>query len=238
MAGVQPSDSWNEGDPYEMYVGRWSRLVARQFLDWLNLPPRLGWIDVGCGTGALTAAILDQSQPQWVMGVEPSEGFLAVARTRLSGRASDLPADDHSADVVVSALMLNFLPNPQEGLVHMKRKTKVGGTIAAYVWDYAGGMEMLRLFWDTAVQLDPKAKMLDEGERFLLCQPATLADVFAQSGLVQIKVASITIPTVFGDFDDYWHPFLGGHGPAPSYVSTLPEGARQRLRAASGKVLT
>jgi SAM-dependent methyltransferase len=236
MSTIQLRDTWNEGDPYELYVGRWSRLIARKFIDWLNMPPLLGWIDVGCGTGALTEAILDMCQPRWVMGVEPSEGFLALARKRLPekaelrlGNASNIPVDDDSADVIVSGLMLNFVASPQEGLEQMRRKTKAGGTIAAYVWDYANGMEMIRLFWDAAVQVDPNAKMLDEGERFPLCKPTALENTFGKSGITQAKVAPITISTVFRDFNDYWQPFLGGQGPAPSYVSTLDEDSRQRL---------
>ena len=237
MTHAHPSDAWNEGYPYELYVGRWSRLIADEFLAWLNLPPSLRWLDVGCGTGALTAAIAERCRPSRLVGIEPSEGFLAKARERLKGKAtfhvadaSAIPLPDSSVDVVVSGLALNFIPNPAAGLAEMERTARVGGTIAAYVWDYAGKMEFMRYFWDVAVELNPDARELDEGSRFPLCKPDALEGLFRTAGLTEIVVAPIDIPTRFRDFDDYWTPFLGGQGPAPSYAMSLDEAARFRLR--------
>jgi SAM-dependent methyltransferase len=230
MTNIHPNDSWNKGDPYEMYVGRWSRLIAIEFLAWLNLPPSLRWLEVGCGTGALTASISAGCRPARLIGIEPSEGFLAKARERLEGKAQlhvgnaiDLPLEDSSVEVVVSGLALNFVPSPASGLAEMRRKAAVGGTIAAYVWDYAGKMELMRHFWDVAVELNLDARQLDEGVRFPLCQPNALKDVFQNAGLIEIA-------TRFRDFDDYWVPFFGGQGPAPSYVVSLDESSRNRLR--------
>jgi SAM-dependent methyltransferase len=237
MTGKQSIDTWTEGDPYESFVGRWSRLEADDFLAWLALPASLDWLDVGCGTGALTAAILERCQPRCVIGVEPSEGFLARARERLprganllSGDALAIPVDDRSVDVVVSGLVLNFVPDVSKGLGEMRRKTRAGGTVAAYVWDYASGMELMRHFWDVAVELNPAASDLDEGARFPLCRPAALENAFARAGLAAVEVVPIAVSTPFRDFDDYWKPFLGGQGSAPSYVSTLNEEARRTLR--------
>ncbi len=237
MASAHPEDVWIEGDPYELYVGRWSRRVAKRFVAWLNLPPALRWLDVGCGTGALSVAIAEACLPAQLIGVDPSEGFLAKARERPAGKATfhlgnamDLPLQDASVDVVVSGLVLNFVPDPSSGLAEMKRKAVGGATIAAYVWDYAGKMELMRHFWDAAIELDPGAGRLDEGVRFPLCAPAALTDAFRQAGLAEIGVAPIDIATLFRDFDDYWTPFLGGQGPAPSYAMSLDEPARNRLR--------
>jgi hypothetical protein len=108
--------------------------------------------------------------------------------------------------------------------------TGAGGAIAAYVWDYAGKMELMRHFWDAAVELDAKAATLDEGLRFPLCRPQALEQLFAGAGLEAIEVRAIDIPTPFADFDDYWGPFLGGQGPAPAYAMSLDEDARERLR--------
>lgn len=234
-----PNDAWNEGDPYERYVGRWSRRVARDFLAWLGMPPALRWLDVGCGTGALTAEIVAACAPAAVLGIEPSEGFLAKARERLqdravlqAGDAYALPVDDASLDVVVSGLVLNFVPEPARGLAQMRRKTRPGGTVAAYVWDYARGMALMRHFWDAAVALDPSARALDEGLRFPLCQAAALEAAFRAAGLAAVESRPLDIATRFRDFDDYWTPFLGGQGPAPAYVGTLDEAARERLREA------
>jgi SAM-dependent methyltransferase len=231
------SDTWERGDPYERYVGRWSRRVAPAFLSWLGVPAGRRWLDVGCGTGALCAAIVDHCAPSSVTGVEPSEGFLATARENLAGRvalhrgsATEIPLDDSSADVVVSGLVLNFVAEPHAALAEMARVAGAGGTIGAYVWDYAGRMELMRAFWDAAVALDPDAARLDEGVRFPLCRPEALADLFAGAGLDGTAVTAIDVPTPLASFDEYWQPFLGGQGPAPAYAMSLDEAARARLR--------
>jgi SAM-dependent methyltransferase len=231
------SDSWNKGDPYERYVGRWSRLVAPEFLDWLNLPPSLRWLDVGCGTGALTAAIWEKCQPAELIGIDPSQGFLTNARKRLDGHATfhaanalDIPLRDSTVDVVVSGLVLNFVPDTARSLAEMRRTAVAGGTIAAYVWDYADKMELMRYFWDAAVELDSAARALDEGIRFSLCHPDGLELAFRNAGLSAIRVRPIDIATRFSDFDDYWAPFLGGQGSAPTYAMSLDEVSRNKLR--------
>jgi SAM-dependent methyltransferase len=233
----QVSDTWERGNPYEQYVGRWSRRLAPRFLAWLDLPAGRRWLDVGCGTGALCAAIVDRCAPASVTGVEPSAGFLATAtehlgdRARLlQGHAGDLPLDDGAVDVVVSGLVLNFVPDPRAALAEMARVTAAGGTIAAYVWDYAGKMELMRRFWDAAVELDPAAAALDEGVRFPLCDPLALGELYGAAGLRAPEVPAIDIPTPFASFDAYWQPFLGGQGPAPAYAMALDEEARTRLR--------
>lgn len=231
------SDTWERGDPYEAYAGRWSRRIAPPFLSWLSIPPGRRWLDVGCGTGALCAAILDRCSPASVAGVEPSEGFRKAATDNLAARvtlhqgsATAIPLPDASVDAVVSGLVLNFVPDQRAALVEMARVTIRGGTIAAYVWDYAGKMELMRYFWDAAVALDPGAVALDEGIRFPVCRPEALAALFGGAGLDGVEVVPIDIPTRFADFDDYWQPFLGGQGPAPAYAMSLDENARVRLR--------
>jgi hypothetical protein len=112
----------------------------------------------------------------------------------------------------------------------MARVTRPGGTVAAYLWDYAGGMQMLRLFWDAASALDRGALPLDEGRRFPICSGEVLSALWQDGGLVQIEFCNIDVPTVFSSFDDFWSPFLGGQGPAPTYCSTLTEEARAALR--------
>ena len=132
--------------------------------------------------------------------------------------------------MVVSGLVLNFVPNTALGLAEMRRVVGPGGTIAAYVWDYAGKMELMRHFWDAAVELDPKVRDLDEGVRFPLCQPVRLERAFREANLVAVEVVPVDVPTRFRDFDDYWTPFLGGQGPAPAYAMSLDEASRDRLR--------
>jgi SAM-dependent methyltransferase len=237
MAHGPDPDTWEQGPAYERYVGRWSRQVAPRFLEWLRLPQGLRWLDVGCGTGALSAAILDTCAPATVDGVEPSEGFLEVAVADLGNRvtfhradATALPLDDASVDVVVSGLVLNFVPDLDTALAEMSRVTVAGGVIGAYVWDYASRMELMRWFWRAAVELDPAAAALDEGARFDRFTPEGLTWLFASAGLVDAEAASVEVATHFADFDDYWAPFLGGQGVAPAYAMALAEPARDRLR--------
>lgn len=231
------SDNWKRGSPYERYVGRWSRRVAPVFLRWLSIPPGRRWLDVGCGTGALAATILDQCAPASVTGVEPSEGFLATARENIGdraalhvGNATSIPLGDAAVDVVVSGLVLNFVPDARAALQEMGRVTNRGGTVAAYVWDYAGGMELMHHFWEAAVALDASAAPLAERTRFPLCRPDALRALFGGAGLVGVDVHTIDVPTRFVDFDDYWEPFLGGQGPAPAYAMSLDEARRAQLR--------
>jgi SAM-dependent methyltransferase len=235
---AQEHDVWAAGDAYEAYVGRWSRRIAEVFLRWLDVPPGRRWLDVGCGTGALTEAVLALADPAEIVGVDPAEGFLSTAGARIVdprasfrvGDAEALPLADGRFDAVVSGLALNFVPDPSRALSEFARVAALGGVAAAYVWDYAEGMALMRYFWDAAAAVDPAAAELDEGRRFPLCRPEPLARLWAGAGLDQVTVQAIEQPTVFADFDDYWTPFLGGQGPAPGYVMSLPEEHRSALR--------
>ncbi len=230
-------DRWTAGELYEPYVGRWSRLVAPEFLRWLSAGSGKDWIDVGCGTGVLTKAIVEQEAPRSVIGVEPSD-FIEYAIEHIrgdgvsfrKGGAEDLPVDSSSVDVAVSGLVLNFVSQQLRGTTEMARTVRDGGVVGAYVWDYAGKMELMRIFWDAAVALDPKAKELDEGPRFPICAPGPLEDLFVSAALRDVEVRPIDIRTKFRDFDDYWTPFLGGQGPAPGYAMSLSEENRDALR--------
>jgi SAM-dependent methyltransferase len=141
-----------------------------------------------------------------------------------------LPYESGYFDAVVSGLVLNFVPEPATAVSEMVRVTKTGGVTAAYVWDYAGGMQVTRHFWEAAVMLNPSASELDEGGRFPLCKPEPLRKLFREAGLESVETRAIEVPAVFQDFDDYWSPFLGGQGPAPGYAMSLDEGDRAELR--------
>jgi SAM-dependent methyltransferase len=189
------ADVWAVGDRYEPYVGRWSRLVARQFLAWLDMPEGKDWLDVGCGTGALTQAILDHAHPAAVTGIDPSAAFVAYAQARVTsprasfgqGDAQSLLLDAAAVDAAVAGLSLNFVPQPALGVAEMTRVVRAGGVVAAYVWDYAGRMDMMRCFWDAAASLEPAAQSLDEGTRFPLCQPEPLKALFGRAGLRAVR---------------------------------------------------
>jgi SAM-dependent methyltransferase len=207
-------------------------------LNWLALPPKLAWIDVGCGTGALSETIIQNARPRSLLGIDQSEAYAGFARRRLgadgvefmTGSAEKIDAEEARFDAAVSGLVLNFVPRPALAASEMLRVTKPGGTVAAYVWDYAGKMELIRYFWDAAIELDPSAAAADEGKRFPLCLPGALRDLFQSAGLKSCKERAVDVETRFTDFDDFWNPFLGGQGPAPGYAMSLSEERRNALR--------
>jgi SAM-dependent methyltransferase len=176
---------------------------------------------VGCRLwdGRLERQYCPTRSPRHVLGIDPSEAFVTYASSMTKdisnlhfevADAESIPVPHHSVDIAVSALALNFFPDPVAGLRSMKQRVKPGGLVAVYVWDYAEGMQMLRYFWDAARHLDPNARKLDEKVRFSICQPDTLTSVFGETGLSPQEIRGIDAPTVFEDFDDYWQPFLGG----------------------------
>jgi SAM-dependent methyltransferase len=232
------SEAWASGEAYEPYIARWSRLVAREFLDWLAVAPAARWLDVGCGTGALTQRILAEVDPTRVDAVDSSADYVSFASDRVRdprvtfavADAQALPPLAQKVDVAVSGLMLNFVPQPHAAIAEMARVVRTGGVVAAYVWDYAGGMQLIRHFWDAASALDAHASELDEARRFPICHPAALESLFRGAGLRDVESRAIEVPTRFRDFDDYWQPFLGGQGPAPGYAMRLSEERRAALR--------
>jgi SAM-dependent methyltransferase len=232
-------DAWQAGDSYELYMGRWSRQLAPHFLDWLDAKENLDWLDVGCGTGALSSAILSGCSPKRLISIDPSEGFIATARQRAGGGpvefkvgdAQALPVDSDTVDVIVSGLVLNFVPDRQKALAEMRRVARRDATIAFYVWDYpAGGIGFIRQFWNAATALDTDAAELTEDRRFPFCTPDALTGLARSAGLADVDCVPIEVPTVFRDFDDFWRPFTLGAGPAPGYCASLDDGARERLR--------
>jgi SAM-dependent methyltransferase len=162
------TDVWAQGDAYEAYVGRWSRQVAARFVRWLAVPDGRRWLDAGCGTGALTSAVI---HPALVVGVDPSLGFLTGFAgdggngIAVAGDATALPFPDGSFDAVVSGLALNFVPRPEAAVAEFARVAAPGAVVGAYVWDYTDGMQMMRHFWNAASAVDPAAAALDEGRR-------------------------------------------------------------------------
>lgn len=234
----RPTEAWASGAAYEPYVGRWSRLVAQEFLSWLAVSSGSRWLDVGCGTGALSQTILQRMAPAKVKGIDRSEGFVAFAQDQTSderaefevGDAQALPVETGAWDAAVSGLVLNFVPEPGRAVEEMARAVRPGGTVAAYVWDYADKMQMMCHFWNAAVALDPQALGRDEGRRFQICNPPALTALFQAAGLENVETRAIDIATDFKDFEDFWSPFLGGQGPAPGYVTSLTEEHRASLR--------
>jgi len=218
-------------------MGRWSRELGRVFVLWLGVPSARHWLEVGCGTGALTSQILEVGRPASVVATDSSEQFIKHARSAfrdhriqfLTATANSLPTTLEGYDVVVSSLVLNFLPDPTAALREMRSHAAEDGIVAACVWDYAGGMQFLRWFWDAAVELDPNASKYDEGERFPICSPSALETAFHQAGFSHVRIEALEIETHFQSFEDYWIPFVGGPGPAPGYLSSLSAQRQQDL---------
>ncbi|MBA3872533.1 MAG: methyltransferase domain-containing protein [Anaerolineae bacterium] len=236
----QPTtNAFNNAVAYNGYIGRWSRLVAGQFLSWLNIPSEQTWLDVGVGTGVLTQAILQQASPKKVVGIDLSESYVALARQDIHddraefkvGDASSMSFETPEFDVAVSGLVLNFVPSPQQMAISMKQAVKSGGTVALYVWDYAGRMEIMRQFWEAAITVDPSAAELDSAKQFPICNPTQLQALFEALPLKNIEVTSLDIQAKFTDFDDYWLPFLGAQGSVSKYLLSLDEAAINALTA-------
>jgi SAM-dependent methyltransferase len=230
---------WGNSEAYEAYIGRWSRLAAKAILQWLALPSGLQWLDVGCGTGALTQAILVTADPEAVLGVDSSATFLGTAEAQIVdprvrfalGDARALPVLSDTYDVVIAGLVLNFVPEPEVAVAEMVRVARPGGTVAAYVWDFAGEQQFQRYFWRAATALDPAATALEQQMQFPLAQPEPLAALFTLAGLQAVTVHAIDIPTVFHDVDDYWQPYLLGGSAIPQrYATSLNDAQRMALR--------
>jgi SAM-dependent methyltransferase len=233
---TQPTEQWSAGATYEKFMGHWSAAVAKHFLQWIDHATAQRWLDIGCGTGALTRQILSTAAPALTIGTDPSLNFVRYATHHTNGAhflvsdARALAIRDNTFDHVVSGLALNFIPNPERALREMVRVGKPGGWVAAYVWDYAGKMEFLRCFWDAAVQVDANASALHEGQRFPLCAPDPLRHLWEETALQDVEVEALEITTPFADFEQYWNSFTVGTFPAPAYLSSLPDPLREQLR--------
>jgi SAM-dependent methyltransferase len=215
-------------EAYDRFVGRYGPSLAVALLDAADVRHGQRAVDVGCGTGALTAALAERLGAASVAGVDPSEPFVEASRGKVPGArivvgtAESLPFADHEFDAALAQLVVNFLDDPGQGVAEMMRVTRPEGVVAACVWDYAGEMTMLRNFWEAAEALDPEgAGPLVEGYAMAFSQPETLGDLWRGAGLDRVVVDALVAEASYGDFDDLWAPFLSGVGPAGAYTATL-----------------
>jgi len=222
---------------YDRFVGRYGPALAEATIDRLGLSD--GWraLDVGSGPGALTAALADVLGAERVAAVDPSEPFARACSERVPGAdvrvasAEELPFEEGMFDATLSQLVLNFLRDAPAGLREMYRVTRPGGAIAATVWDYTGGMTMLRTFWDAALEIDPEgAGPLDEGIRMRYCDPDALRKLWSEAGLADVATDEIVVSADYEDFEDLWTPFTTGVGPAGSYLTSLPDAKQELVR--------
>jgi SAM-dependent methyltransferase len=219
-------------------MGRWSRELATLLVRFAGLRDGDTLLDVGSGTGSIAAAVASTPAVR-IVGLDPAAPYLGFARSRhdhdrtrfIVGDGQRLPFHDGAFDRALSLLAINFVPDPQKAATEMTRVTRRGGIVAAAVWDYDAGMEMLRLFWDAVVALHPEDAQKDE-RHMRLCRSGELAALWRSHDLQNVTEEALTITTDFASFDDYWNPFLEKQGPAGHYIAALPEPDRDALRRA------
>jgi len=227
---------FSQADAYERFMGRWSRLLAPSLVVLSRVGDGESVLDVGSGTGALAFAVRDATRTTRIIGIDPSKPYIERAtasshdpRVRFQlgdGQAIRFP--DGRFDRTLSLLVMNFIPDRERAVKEMIRVTRPGGLVAAAVWDYGEGMEMLRAFWDEAIALDPASAPRDEAH-MPLCKPGELAALWRRAGLIEVKEAALTVTLHFASFEDYWQPFLLGQGPAGAYVASLANDRRVEL---------
>jgi SAM-dependent methyltransferase len=221
------------GDAYDRFMGRYSRLLAPRFIAFAGIAEGMRALDVGCGSGLLTSALADRLGATTVAAADPSERLLAACAHRVPGAdvrrapAEALPWPDASFDAVLSQLVLNFVADADAAVAEMRRVTAPGGIVASCTWDYAGGMRMLRTFWDAAAELDPQAP--DES-RMRYRSEDELASLWGRGGFDNVATGPLDVEVRYGSFDEYWEPFTLGVGPAGAYCASLDAEQREALR--------
>jgi SAM-dependent methyltransferase len=234
----QEPNMFGNAEAYERFMGRWSRAVAPLLVDFTDVPDTGRVLDVGSGTGSLAFAIAERKPKCHVLGIDPSNEYIAYANSRNRfpdrvgfevGDAQELRFPDSAFEASLSLLVFNFIPNAGKALGEVRRVTKAGGRISAAVWDYGAGMRMLRVFWDAAVSLDARAEQRDE-KHMPLCRASELSSAWKQAGLESVSEQPLDITMQFESFADYWDAFLLGQGPAGAYVRSLDGDQLEALR--------
>jgi len=235
------TDLWTDGVLYENYTGRWSRLIADKFIDWLEVKQvRVErCVDMGCGTGALSEALLANGVCTSLTCLDRSPAYLSFAKKRLQSSGVEFVTDDvqntslptGAYSLVVSGLVANFVDSPKKMLSEMCRLGRLDGVLGLYIWDFADGMEPIRKFWDAAHKCEAhNVGEFDAGIRFPICQRDNLLHHVKEAGWLEPKVAPIEIDAQFKNFDDYWVPFLSGQGTGPAFAVSLSDETREKVR--------
>jgi SAM-dependent methyltransferase len=221
-------------DSYDRYMGVWSRPLGAALAAAAGVKPGDRVLDVGCGTGALTQALVARAGPAAVSAVDPSETLVAACRAAAPGAdvrrasAEQLPFPDDTFDATVSQLVVNFMSDAPAGVREMRRVTRPGGVVASCTWDYREGMAMLCAFWDAAVSVDPSAP--HEGSEMRYCSPGELESLWLDAGIGEPISGSLTVTHVYDGFDDLWSRFELGVGPGGAYFLSLDADRRARVR--------
>ena len=226
-------------EAYDRFIGRYGPPLAEALIDYAGVEPGMRALDVGCGPGALTAALAERLGAANVVGAEPSEPFALACRQRLPqvdvvvAAAEELPFADHVFDVALSQLVVNFMRDAEAGVGEMTRVTRPGGVVASCVWDYAGEMTLLRTYWDAAREVDPEgAATADEAASMRWCREGELAELWRAVGLRDVRFGSFAVSAAYSDFEDLWWPLPQGIGPAGAFCAALDDERRAALHDA------
>jgi SAM-dependent methyltransferase len=237
MPGADPFQA--SADAYNRFVGRYGPPLAEGLIGFAGVVPPGRALDVGCGPGALTAALVARLGASNVAAVDPSEPFAEACRERLPGvevvvaAAEALPFADDRFDAALSQLVVNFMRDPVAGVREMTRVTRPGGLAAACVWDYAGEMTLLHTFWDAAREVEPdRAALADEGAVMAWCAEGELGELWAAAGLQEVRTGSLVVSAAYADFEDLWAPLLTGVAPAGAFCVSLDDERRVALHDA------
>ena len=228
---------WSGAEDYERLMGRWSRSLAPLLIEFNGVQDGDKVLEVGCGTGSLTRALLERLPRSEIVAMDPATQYIEYLRQQVInsrlllevGDAQELPFENDFFDACLSLLVFNFIPDAQRAVAEMRRVTRPGGKVAVAVWDYGQGMEMLRILWDAAVTLYPAVEARHE-RNMPYCREGELYGLWNETGFQQVEETALTIPTEFGSFEDYWAPFLSVTGPSGTYVTSLPTEKQLALR--------
>lgn len=222
------------GTTYDSFMGRYSVPLAALFADAAGVTTGRQAVDVGCGPGALTTVLAERLGADAVLACDPSPSFVQECSARLpgvavrEGRAEELPFADDVADLALAQLVLHFVSDAHRAAQEMARVVRPGGTVAACVWDFANGMEMLRAYWDAAVTVDPDAP--DEARTLRFGRAGEIATLFDEAGLIRVEESTVQVSSTYDTFDELWHGFLAGVGPAGAHLATLSREQSEQLR--------
>lgn len=215
------------GEAYDLFMGRFSRALAGPFADWAGVSAGQRVLDVGCGPGALTEALLDRVGPDCVIAVDPSPSFVQVCRERhpgvdvRPGRAEEIPLDDDSVDAAMLQLVLHFVSEPRTMAAELGRVVRPGGVVAACVWDFDLGMDLLRYFWDAASVV--RRSVPDEAERLEFGKAGAMVRLWSEAGFSEVEESTLTVESRYAEFDELWAGFTAGVGPASAYLKELSD---------------
>lgn len=221
---------------YQRRIGRYGPSLARGFIAACGLAPPQRALDVGCGTGALTAELVRTLGPDAVAGADPHAVSVQICRERLPdvdvrvAPAEALPFGDASFDAALAQLVVAFMDDPRAGVLEMCRVVRPGGTVAACVWDFGEGMRALRAFWDAATAIDQAARDFDQANSHAYTTAEGLAELWSSAGIRDVRTGQVVAESRYADAADLWEPMQVPDGTPGRYLENVPAGRREEIR--------